>query len=189
MKKAVLAGLAVLLAPAAALAQSENEGPQTTDLGFLVGTWNISGYHYNVSNPDAEATPESGTKVCKYTLEVDGAPSYITCINNSVYGEDSKSSYIEYINYNQFAGGFEKTNFFDGWPVKVIEKVSYDEETRVVEIQGRVEVENKIDSYVEYWRFNEDYSAFDREAWINLSSLPMTEYRLIVKGQGVKATQ
>lgn len=166
---------------------AEGDDPKTADLGFLVGTWIISGEHYNVLKPDSAGTPETGTKACQYALEEDGVPAYITCANESVYGESQKASYIEYINYNPYAGGYEKTNFFGGWPVKVIEKVSYDKDTRVVEIQGRVEVDNKIDSYVEYWRFNDDFSAFEREAWFNPSSLPMTEFRLILKGRGVKA--
>lgn len=188
----LLAGVAIILAPVAALSQDQGEGPRTGDLGFLIGTWNITAVHYDVSDPEAPGRQETGTKVCRYALESAGEPSYIACENNSIYkgaGDESHEAYVEYINYNPYVEAFEKANFFDSFPVKVIERVTFDAATRVVEIRGRVEVENNVDSYVEYWRFNEDHSAFDREAMITRSSMPLTEYRPILSGKGVRASE
>jgi len=172
-----------------ALSENGDTGPRTADLDFLIGRWKITAVHYDVTNPKDPGRRETGTKVCRYTLNVGDEPSYVVCENDSIYrGDDGESheAYIEYINYNPFVEAFEKTNFFAGFPVKVIERVAYDAKTRVVEIRGRVEVSNSTDSYVEYWRFNEDFSKFEREAMINLASMPMTEYRLILSGEGVR---
>jgi len=187
MKRLFLSCLAIALAPVALFSQEQEGEPKTSDMAFLIGTWDITADHFNVSEPGAPARPERGSKVCEFALEIAGEASYITCENRSVYEGKQESVYVEYINYNPYAESFEKTNFFSGWPVKVIERVAFDEATRVVEIRGRTEVENEVTTYVEYWRFNEDYSAFDRQAWINLASMPMTEYRLIVSGKGVRA--
>jgi len=170
-----------------ASAEGGAEVPRTSDLGFLRGTWTITADHYDVSDTDTPPRPESGTKICEFKLEAGGVPSFIVCENDTVYEDGTESAYIEYINYNSYVKAFEKTNFFSGWPVKVIERVTFDSGTRVVEIRGRIEIESNVDSYVEYWRFNEDYSEFEREAWINRSFMPMTEYRLIVSGKGARA--
>jgi len=191
-RKHFFAAAAVVLAPVIAFAQDQADEPGTGDLEFLVGTWNITALHYDVTNPEDKGRQETGTKVCRHALENGGEPAYITCENISIYklpeGE-SHEAYIEYINYNPFVGAFEKANFFSSFPVKVIERVTFDAATRVIEIRGRVEVEHNVDSYVEYWRFNKDFSVFDRKAMINLSSMPMTEYRLILSGKGVRASK
>jgi len=180
----LIAGL--VLSPLTASGEGGAEVPATSDLGFLRGTWMIAADHYDVSNTNAPPRPESGTKTCEFKLESGGVPSFIVCENDSVYEGENESAYIEYINYNPYVKAFEKTNFFSGWPVKVIERVTFDAGKREVEVRGRVEVESNVDSYVEYWRFNEDYSEFEREAWMNRPFMPMTEYRLIVSGKGTR---
>lgn len=191
MRRLFLVALAVVVTPVAALSQNQGKAPATGDLGFLIGTWNITAVHHDLSDPKAPGRRETGSKACRYTLENGGEPSYIVCENNSIYkGADDEfpEAYIEYINYNPYVEAFEKTNFFSGFPVKVIERVTFDPSTRVVESRGRVEVENSVDSYVEYWRFNEDFSAFERAALISRPPMPMTEYRPIVSGKGVRAS-
>jgi len=192
MRRLLVAAALLTIAPIAALGQDGGETPTTSDLGFLVGTWNISATHYDVSNAKAPPRRETGTKACQYKLKSGDDPAFIVCENNSIYkGVDDEfpEAYIEYINYNPYVSSFEKTNFFSSFPVKVIERVAFDPSTRVVEIRGRVEVENSIDSYVEYWRFDEEFSSFEREALINRSSMPMTEYRTILSGKGVRADE
>lgn len=186
VNKVILAGLAILLTPAITLAQSADEGPSTTDLGFLVGTWNLTHEGFDITNPGTPGRAQTGLKVCAYDLEFSGTPTFIRCETTSSTSDGSQVKHVEYINYNPEAETFEKANFFNIWPVKVIEAVRFDGAARVVEIRGRVALEEGLETYVEYWRFNEDYSAFDREAWMNLPSFPLTEFRQTIAGRGVK---
>jgi len=192
--KQFLAGVVIVLAPVAVLSQAQSRSPKTADLGFLIGTWKLTAVHFDTADPKAAARQETGTKACRYALETAGEPAYIVCENSSIYrssgeGEESHEAYVEYLNYNPHVEAFEKTNFFSSFPVKVIERVTFDAATRTLEIRGRVEVGNSVDSYVEYWRFDAGYSAFDREALINRSSMPMTEYRRIVSGRNVRVAR
>ncbi len=162
MRKMLLVVVVLTFAPAIALSEDEASGFKTADLGFLIGTWKVSTAHYDVSDPKAPPRQETGTKICRYALEGDEGPAFIVCENDSTYKgeEEFHEGYIEYINYNPYVGAFEKTNFFSSFPVKVIERVAFDPATRVVEIRGRVEVENDITPTSSYWRFNKDFSAF-----------------------------
>jgi len=182
----------MILAPFLALAPARSEGPATRDLGFLVGTWKITAVHYDVSDPQAPERRETGTKTCRWALESEGEPAFVFCENESVYesgGETWREAYLEYLNYNPYVEAFEKTNLFAGFPVKVIERVAFDAATGVVEIRGRVEVGNSVESYVETWRFDRERTAFEREALINRSSMPLTEYRKILSGRGVRVVE
>lgn len=186
MSKVILTGLAMFLAPAPTLAQGADEGPTTTDLGFLVGTWRLTHEGFDITNPSTPVRAQTAVKVCGYALEFADTPTFIRCETTSSASDGNQVKHVEYINYNPEAEAFEKANLFNIWPVKVIEEVRFDGEARVVEIRGRVALEEGLETYVEYWRFNEDYSAFDREAWMNLPSFPITEYRRTIAGRGVK---
>lgn len=187
MKKLVLAGLAVVLAPGAAVSQDEGASPRTTDLGFLVGTWEVSVEGFNIHDPDAPPVSRTSTKVCEYALEFKGEPTFIVCETTSETSDGSEVKLVEYINYNPEAGAFEKANIYNVWPVKVIETLTFDKEKRVIEIRGRVNLEEGLESYVEYWNFNEDYSSFERAAWMNYPTFAMTDFRQTLKGLAVKA--
>lgn len=189
MKTLLWIAAAIVLTPLAAPAAEPAKSPGIRDLDFLLGTWKVTALHYDVSRPETPGRPERGTKVCRWALETAGEPAFIVCENRSVYGGEDEEAYLEYINYNPYAGSFEKTNLFSGFPVKVVERLAFDPVTRVVEIRGRVEVENRTDTYVETWRFDEKFGAFDREALMNLSTMPLTEYRRIVSGRNVRAAE
>lgn len=183
--------VAVLLVSGEARAAEAGRRPKTSDLSFLVGTWKVAATHYDVGDPKAPPRTETGSKVCRYALESEGEPAFIMCENHSIYRSEGATkgapeAYLEYLNYNPHAESFEKTNLFSSFPVKVIERVAFDPVTRVVEIRGRVEVDRREDSYVEYWRFDADYRAFDREASFNHSSMPMTEFRTILSGRNIR---
>lgn len=192
MSKPLWTAAMTILAPLLALAPARSEGPATRDLGFLVGTWKITAVHYDVSDPQAPERRETGTKSCRWALESEGEPAFVFCENDSVYesgGETWREAYLEYLNYNPYVEAFEKTNLFSGFPVKVIEEVRFDAASRVVEIRGRVAFGGTVDTYVETWRFDETFSSFEREALLNRSSMPLTEYRRILSGRGLRIVE
>ena len=175
-----------------AVAEESETPPRITDLDFLVGTWAIRFEIHDTHAPERGVIIiEEGTQTCRYDLTHRGEPQFIVCDGAVRAIEDSPvlagraRTFRESIRYNRFINGFERIGIFSNWPSHSEERVFWHPEQRVLELRGRLDVQDGLlERYEDLYTFSEDFSAYERRNVANFSDMPETLYRLTLAGTG-----
>ncbi|MHA7872952.1 MAG: hypothetical protein ACX939_11435, partial [Hyphococcus sp.] len=172
-------------------AQEHNgEAPTIRDLDFLIGVWEIENKVYYHYEPDRLLFVEKGRQECRYDLLLDEEPQYITCEGQWRVDQDDRQRYRETrtsISYNRFMGAFEQIGVYSNWPSHGANRVTFDSETRVMFLEGELEVQdNVIERLQDKRTYNEDLTAYDVVNVANFSNLPITQFNRVYEGKGRK---
>ncbi|MEK6153832.1 hypothetical protein WIW50_11255 [Flavobacteriaceae bacterium 3-367] len=167
--------------------------PSVQDLDFLIGTWQISFSFYDTHKPERGVIfTETGTQECRYDMELNGVPMFITCegevtVDSGVFKGRTRS-FREAIRYSSFIKkAFERIGLYSNWPATALETLSYNFEARTLEIRGELDVQKGLlERYEDIYRFNANYTEYTRTNVANFSDMPITEFNLTVEGQGAK---
>lgn len=184
--------VAVALISFPSFAQTSNtvqaQIPKIQDLGFLVGTWDITFEIYDTHHPENGVLfIEKGRQVCSYELPNNGEPRFITCKGEVTSSKGRIRTFSESIRYSRFSQSFERTGIFSNWPATSNEIIIYDPALRKMVIEGELEVENNmLERYEDIYLFSPDLSSYSRKNVANFSDMPITQFNLTLAGTGKK---
>jgi len=169
--------------------QEESEPkPTIQDLDFLIGTWDVTFGFYDPRKPGSEvALTEKGIVICKFDMEFNGIAKFIVCEGKMDGSNGWKRTFKEYTEYNRLKNTFERIAIYSNWPGMARDQVIYNSEERLLDIRGTLDVQNHlVERYQDYYRFNEDFTAYERTAVSNFSDMPVDEYNLVFKSSARK---
>ncbi|WP_420601967.1 hypothetical protein [Flagellimonas sp.] len=183
--------LFVLFFSCTLFSQTKEQKPSIKDLDFLIGTWEIQFEFYNTYHPEKGVWfTEKGKQVCYYDLDLNGEPRYIICkgevTSDSGRFKDRKRTFLEAIRYGNFVDGFERVGLYSNWPGTAKERLSYDSISRVMTIEGELEVRNGKERYEDIYSFDQNHTSYTRKNVANFPDMPITKFNLTVKGTGKK---
>ncbi|SNT20552.1 hypothetical protein SAMN05421640_2847 [Ekhidna lutea] len=189
--------LILILFCAPLLVVSQKPTPTVQDLDFFTGKWEVTLEIYDTHKPNADPIfVEKGYQVNEYELNYKGIPMFLTSRGYlEIVETDEKRKHLmgrtrefqESIRYGNFESSFERIGLYSNWPATGIETMTYDSISRMFIIRGNLNVQNNmLERYVDTYKFNEDYTYFERTNIANFSDMPITEYNLTLKGTGRK---
>lgn len=186
-RAAFVAGALFTSAPASAEKQQQ-PAPSISDLEFLLGDWDITFEIFDTHNPGSQAIfTEKGHQSCRYDLEFNAAPVFISCKGEVTSDRGRTRSFQESIRYNRFLGAFERIGMYSNWPSHGVEKVYFHPEDRELELRGELTVgDGVVERYEDIYVFSEDFASYTRRNVANFSDMRANEFNLTLTGTGQK---